>query len=259
MSQGLGPATDNPVAYISHHLQPLTAGSGFWQINVDTMFFSILIMLGIMSVAYKVGKNVTAGAPTGMQNVLETLIDFVNGLVKEAFPKPNKLVGPLGLTIFLWVFLMNAMDLVPVDLLPKLAHMIGIEYLKVVPTTDPHTTFAMALTVFAICIYYNVKIKGPGGYFKSFLVHPFGIALAPINFILTMVEEIAKPLSLALRLFGNMFTGELVFLLIAILPWYIIPIPGSMWAIFHILVITLQAFIFMMLTVVYLTLASEEH
>ena len=258
MSQGVGPATDNPVAYISHHLQPLSAGSGFWQINIDTMFFSILIMLGVMSVAYRVGKNVTSGAPTGMQNVLETLIDFVNGLVKEAFPKPNKLVGPLGLTIFLWVFLMNAMDLVPVDLLPKLAHMMGIEYLKVVPTTDPHTTFAMSLTVFAICIYYNVKIKGPGGYFNSFLVHPFGIALAPINFVLTMVEEIAKPLSLALRLFGNMFTGELVFLLIAILPWYIIPIPGSMWAIFHILVITLQAFIFMVLTIMYISLASEE-
>jgi F-type H+-transporting ATPase subunit a len=258
MSQGVGPATDNPVAYISHHLQPLQAGSGFWTINVDTMFFSTLIMFGVMFVAFRVGRNVTAGAPTGMQNILETLIDFVNGLVKEAFPKPNKLVGPLGLTIFLWVFLMNAMDLVPVDLLPKLAHMMGIEYLKVVPTTDPHTTFAMALTVFAICIYYNVKIKGPGGYFKSFLVHPFGIALAPINFILTMVEEIAKPLSLALRLFGNMFTGELVFLLIAILPWYIIPIPGSMWAIFHILVITLQAFIFMVLTIMYISLASEE-
>ena len=258
MSQGVGPATDNPVAYISHHLQPLQAGSGFWTINIDTMFFSTLIMFGVMFVAFRVDRNVTAGAPIGMQNILETLIDFVNGLVKEAFPKPNKLVGPLGLTIFLWVFLMNAMDLVPVDLLPKLAHMMGIEYLKVVPTTDPHTTFAMALTVFAICIYYNVKIKGPGGYFKSFLVHPFGIALAPINFILTMVEEIAKPLSLALRLFGNMFTGELVFLLIAILPWYIIPIPGSMWAIFHILVITLQAFIFMVLTIMYISLASEE-
>ena len=163
MSQGVGPATDNPVQYISHHLEPLQAGSGFWTFNIDTMFFSTLIMFGVMFVAFRVGRNVTAGAPTGMQNVLETLIDFVNGLVKEAFPKPNKLVGPLGLTIFLWVFLMNAMDLVPVDLLPKLAHMMGIEYLKVVPTTDPHTTFAMALTVFAICIYYNVKIKGPGG------------------------------------------------------------------------------------------------
>ena len=258
MSQGVGPATDNPVEYISHHLVPLQAGSGFWTFNIDTMFFSTLIMFGVMFVAFRVGRNVTAGAPTGMQNILETLIDFVNGLVKEAFPKPNKLVGPLGLTIFLWVFLMNAMDLVPVDLLPKLAHMMCIEYLKGVPTSDPHTTFAMAFTGFAICIYYNVKIKGPGGYFKSFLVHPFGIALAPVNFILTMVEEIAKPLSLALRLFGNMFTGELVFLLIAILPWYIIPIPGSMWAIFHILVITLQAFIFMVLTIMYISLASEE-
>ena len=264
MSQGGNPATDDPVGYISHHLVNLRYGDGFWQINVDTMFFSTLIMLGVMWVAYKVGKNVSVGAPTGAQNILETLIDFVNGLVKEAFPKPNKIVGPLGLTIFVWVFLMNAMDLIPVDLLPKAAEMMGIvgqdgEYaLKVVPTTDPHTTFAMALTVFAICVYYNVKNKGLGGYFKSFLVHPFGIALAPINFVLTMVEEIAKPLSLALRLFGNMFTGELVFLLIAILPWYIIPIPGSMWAIFHILVITLQAFIFMVLTIMYISLASEE-
>ena len=253
-----GPATDNPVEYISHHLQPLQAGSGFWQINVDTMFFSALIAAIVMYFSYKVGKNISKGAPSGLQNVLETLIDFVNGLVKEAFPKPNKLVGPLGLTIFMWVFLMNAMDLIPVDLLPKAAHMMGIEYLKVVPTTDPHTTFAMALMIFALSIYYNIKIKGGVGYLKSFMVHPFGIYLAPINFILTLVEELAKPLSLALRLFGNMFTGELVFLLIAILPWYFIPIPGSLWAIFHILVITLQAFIFMVLTIMYISLASEE-
>ena len=153
---------------------------------------------------------------------------------------------------------MNAMDLIPVDLLPKAADLMGIHYLKVVPTTDPHTTFAMSLMIFILCIYYNIKIKGGFGYFKSFLVHPFGIWLAPINFILTMVEELAKPLSLALRLFGNMFTGELVFLLIALLPWYIIPLPGSLWAIFHILVITLQAFIFMVLTIMYVSLASEE-
>ena len=253
-----GPATDNPVGYISHHLQPLQAGSGFWQINVDTMFFSALIAAVVMFFSYRVGKKISIGAPSGLQNILETLIDFVNGLVKEAFPKPNKIVGPLGLTIFIWVFLMNAMDLIPVDLLPKAAHMIGIEYLKVVPTTDPHTTFAMSLMIFALCIYYNIKIKGGLGYLKSFMVHPFGIYLAPINFILTLVEELAKPLSLALRLFGNMFTGELVFLLIAILPWYFIPIPGSLWAIFHILVITLQAFIFMVLTIMYISLASEE-
>ena len=253
-----GPATDNPVGYISHHLQPLQAGSGFWQFNIDTIFFSALLALIVMVISYRVGKSIQAGAPSGTQNVLETLIEFVNGLVKEAFPKPNKIVGPLGLTIFIWVFLMNAMDLIPVDLLPKAADLMGIHYLKVVPTTDPHTTFAMSLMIFALCIYYNIKIKGGLGYMKSFLVHPFGIWLAPINFILTMVEELAKPLSLALRLFGNMFTGELVFLLIALLPWYLIPIPGSLWAIFHILVITLQAFIFMVLTIMYFSLASEE-
>tara|TARA_Y100000817_G_scaffold242060_1_gene193978 strand:- start:429 stop:1205 length:777 start_codon:yes stop_codon:yes gene_type:complete len=253
-----GPATDNPVGYISHHLQPLQAGSGFWQFNIDTIFFSALLALIVMVISYRVGKSIQVGAPSGTQNVLETLIEFVNGLVKEAFPKPNKIVGPLGLTIFIWVFLMNAMDLIPVDLLPKAADLMGIHYLKVVPTTDPHTTFAMSLMIFALCIYYNIKIKGGLGYMKSFLVHPFGIWLAPINFILTMVEELAKPLSLALRLFGNMFTGELVFLLIALLPWYLIPIPGSLWAIFHILVITLQAFIFMVLTIMYISLASEE-
>ena len=253
-----GPATDNPVGYISHHLQSLQAGSGFWQFNIDTIFFSALLALIVMVISYRVGKSIQAGAPSGTQNVLETLIEFVNSLVKEAFPKPNKIVGPLGLTIFIWVFLMNAMDLIPVDLLPKAADLMGIHYLKVVPTTDPHTTFAMSLMIFALCIYYNIKIKGGLGYMKSFLVHPFGIWLAPINFILTMVEELAKPLSLALRLFGNMFTGELVFLLIALLPWYLIPIPGSLWAIFHILVITLQAFIFMVLTIMYISLASEE-
>lgn len=253
-----GPATDYPVAYISHHLQPLTAGSGFWQFNIDTMFFSTFLALLVMITSYRVGRNLTSSAPSGIQNFFEILIEFINNLVKEAFPKPNKLVGPLGLTIFVWVFLMNAMDLLPVDLLPKAADLMGIHYLKVVPTTDPHATFAMSLTVFALCIYYNIKIKGAGGYLKTFFVHPFGIWLAPINFILTMVEELAKPLSLALRLFGNMFTGELIFLLIALLPWWIIPIPGSLWAIFHILVITLQAFIFMVLTIMYISLASEE-
>ena len=181
-----GPATDNPVGYISHHLQPLQAGSGFWQFNIDTIFFSALLALIVMVISYRVGKSIQAGAPSGIQNVLKTLIEFVNGLVKEAFPKPNKIVGPLGLTIFIWVFLMNAMDLIPLDLLPKAADLMGIHYLKVVPTTDPHTTFAMSLMIFALCIYYNIKIKGGLGYMKSFLVHPFGIWLAPINFILTI-------------------------------------------------------------------------
>ena len=210
-----------------------------------------------MIVAYRVGKRVSDGAPTGMQNVLESLIDFVNGLVKEAFPKPNKIVGPIGLTIFVWVLLMNAMDLIPVDLLPKLADMMGIHYLKVVPTTDPHTTFAMSLSIFLLCIYYNVKIKGFGGYMKSFMVHPFGIYLAPVNFILTLVEELAKPLSLALRLLGICSQGVSIFTdsLVAMVHH---PNTRSLWAIFHILVITLQAFIFMVLTIMYISMASEE-
>ena len=191
--------------------------------------------------------------------MLEVLVEFVDGLVKEAFgERRNPLIAPLGLTIFAWVFLMNAMDLVPVDLLPKAAEYLGIHHLKVVPTTDLATTFAMSLSVFGLVIYYNFKAKGPLGYLRTFLFHPFGKWLIPINVIMTAVEELAKPLSLALRLFGNMFTGELVFLLIALLPLWLMPIPGAAWAIFHILVITLQAFIFMVLTIMYLSLAHEE-
>jgi F-type H+-transporting ATPase subunit a len=213
----------------------------------------------LMYLSWRVGRGLEPDRPTGVQNVLEVLVEFVDGLVTEAFgEKRNPLIGPLGLTIFAWVFLMNAMDLVPVDLLPKAAEYLGIHHLKVVPTTDLATTFALSLSVFGLIIYYNFKVKGTLGYLRTFLFHPFGKWLIPINVIMTAVEELAKPLSLALRLFGNMFTGELVFLLIALLPLWLIPIPGTAWAIFHILVITLQAFIFMVLTVMYLSLAHEE-
>ena len=165
----------------------------------------------------------------------------------------------------MWVFLMNAMDLVPVDLLPELGMLVGIHYMKVVPTTDLATTFALALSVFALIVYYNIKIKGPIGYLKMFLFHPFGKYLIPVNIIMTTIEEVAKPISLGLRLFGNMFAGELIFLLIALLGGAsmlgLLPqvALGSVWAIFHILVITLQAFIFMTLAVVYMEMAHHSH
>jgi F-type H+-transporting ATPase subunit a len=258
MSSAEAPA-EGSVAYIQHHLINLEVGTGFWALHLDTMFFGILLAGTLMFIAWRVGRNLDPDRPTGAQNVLEVLIEFVDGLVGEAFgERRNPLIGPLGLTIFTWVFLMNAMDLVPVDLLPKAAETLGIHHLKVVPTTDLSTTFALSLSVFALIIYYNVKVKGPLGYLKTFLFHPFGKWLIPMNMIMTAVEELAKPLSLALRLFGNMFTGELVFLLIALLPLWLMPLPGTAWAIFHILVITLQAFIFMVLTVMYLSLAHEE-
>lgn len=254
-----GSATANPVTYIQHHLTNLHIGEGFWTINLDTLFFGWLLAGLLMYLSWRVGRTLSFERPTGVQNVLEALIEFVDGIVKEAFGgRSNPVVGTLGFTVFVWVFLMNAMDLIPVDLLPKVAETLHVEHLKVVPTTDLNTTFALSLSVFSLIIFYNAKIKGPTGYLKHLMFHPFGKFAVPANIIMNTVEELAKPLSLALRLFGNMFTGELVFLLIALLPWWMIWLPGSVWAIFHILVITLQAFIFMILTIMYLSLASEE-
>jgi F-type H+-transporting ATPase subunit a len=269
------------VEYIQHHLTNLCAGqcdpvthqdAGFWAWHVDTLFFSTALGALIVFVSWRLGKNLTLGTPGRFQNFVESIVEFVSGQVRDSFPGHNPLIAPLALTIFVWVWLMNFMDLIPVDLLPLIAGTMGIHYLKVVPTTDLSTTLAMSLTVFALIIFYNVKVKGPVGYLKMFLFHPFGKFLVPVNIIMTLIEELAKPLSLGLRLFGNLFAGELVFLLIALiggtlavgfaalfwLPLQVVLDLG--WLIFHLLVITLQAFIFMVLTIVYLGMAHvEEH
>jgi F-type H+-transporting ATPase subunit a len=258
LSDSSAPATDNPVTYIQHHLHNLSVGDGFWTLNIDTLFFGALLAGLMMWVAYRVGSSLDPDRPTGIQNVLEVILEFVETQVKSIFHGYDRLVGPLALTIFMWVFLMNAMDLIPVDLLPKVASWFGIEYLKVVPTTDLGTTFALALSVFGLIIFYNIRTKGLVGYIKMFLFHPFGKWMVPVNIVMTTIEELAKPISLALRLFGNMFAGELIFLLIALLPWWVQWPLGGGWAIFHILVITLQAFIFMLLTIVYLSMASQD-
>ena len=259
------PSSGGPTAveYIQHHLINLGTGEGFWTYHIDTILFSWLVFGLIMLAAWRMRKHLTAGTPSGLQSFLEVIVEFVDTQVKSIFTGRSVLVAPLALTIFMWVFLMNAMDLLPVDLLPLLAHSVGIEHLRVVPTTDLGTTFALALTVFLLIIFYNIKIKGPVGYIKTFLFHPFGKYLIPVNIVMTAIEEIAKPVSLALRLFGNMFAGELLFMLIALLgvAWWLVPAQialGLLWAIFHILVITLQAFIFMLLTVVYLGMASAD-
>jgi F-type H+-transporting ATPase subunit a len=269
------------VEYIQHHLTNLCAGqcdpvthkaTGFWAWNIDSLFFSILLGALIVFVSWRLGKRMTAGTPGGFQNFVETIIDFVGGQVKDSFPGHNPLIAPLALTIFVWVWLMNFMDMIPVDLLPTIAGALGIQYLKIVPTTDLNTTLGMSLTVFALIIFYNIKVKGLWGYIKMFLFHPFGKFLVPVNIVMTLIEELAKPLSLGLRLFGNLFAGELVFMLIALiggtlavgfaalfwLPLQVVLDLG--WLIFHLLVITLQAFIFMVLTIVYLGMAHvEEH
>jgi len=261
------------VAYIQHHLtnycagdcDPIThAAAGFWSLHLDTIFFSYMLAGLIVFVSWRLGRNLVSDTPSGFQNAVESIVEFVDGQVRDTFPGHNPLIAPLALTIFLWVFLMNFMDLIPVDLLPVIASWMGIEYLKIVPTTDLNATLAMSLTVFALIIYYNIKVKGFGGYMKMFLFHPFGKFLVPVNVVMTLIEELAKPLSLALRLFGNLFAGELVFLLIALIGGtmvWAIPLQVALdlaWLIFHLLVITLQAFIFMVLTIVYLGMAHTS-
>lgn len=260
MEQGPG-----PVEYIQHHLTNLSVGEGFFTFHIDSYLVGLLLAGVLAWTAKKVGSNLNPDKPTGLQNLLETVIEFIDKQVKDAFVGYNPLIAPLAFTIFVWVFLMNAMDLIPVDLLPLIASWMGIHYLKVVPTANLDTPLALAGSVFVLIVFYNIKIKGGLGYIKMFLFHPFPssnlvvkIILIPFNILMTTIEELAKPVSMGLRLFGNMFAGELIFVLIALLPWWIQFLPGGIWAIFHILIITLQAFIFMLLTVVYLSMAHQS-
>lgn len=271
---------DTVSRYIEHHLTNLkfdlahmrfdAHADGFWVLHVDSLAFAAGLGLLFVLLFRMIAKRATAAEPGPWQNFVEMVVEFTDNQVRDIFHGTSQLVAPLALTIFVWVFLMNFMDLVPVDALPALAHAAGVDYLKVVPTTDPNITFGLSLTVFALVIFYSIKIKGGWGYVKEFLTHPFGWWLAPFNLILKLVEEIAKPVSLSLRLFGNLYAGELIFTLIALftlgaglslmtIPLFITQLLlGTAWAIFHILVVTLQAFIFMMLTIVYLSMAHEE-
>jgi len=236
---------------------------GFWSINLDSMFFSIGLGVFFLWIFQRAAKKASTDAPTGLQNFIEMMIEFIDDAVRGSFTGKNPLVAPLALTIFVWVFLMNLMDLIPVDHIPWLASLVGIPYLKIVPSTDPNVTFGMSLSVFVLVLYYSVKMKGPGGFFAELAFHPFPKFMMPINLLLEGVTLIAKPISLALRLFGNMYAGEMIFILIALMygGGWVLGISGGFlqlgWAIFHILIITLQAFIFMTLTIVYLDMASQ--
>lgn len=245
--------------YIVHHLTNLHAGHGFWTFHLDTMIVSGLLGLIVIGLFAIAARKATTGVPGGLQNFVEMVIEMVDAQVKDTFHGRSAVIAPLALSIFVWIFAMNAMDMLPVDLMPRLAALFGVGHLKVVPTTDLNATFAMSISVFILILFYSVKIKGFGGFAHECLAVPFGIKLFPLNLLFKVVEEIAKPISLALRLFGNMYAGEMVFILIALLPWYVQWILGAPWAIFHILIITLQAFVFMMLTVVYLSMAHESH
>lgn len=249
-------------SYIQHHLENLTfkLGDSLWlSLNIDTLAISLLLGLVFFGLFRYAAVRAVAGIPGGLQNIVEVILDFVDTQVKETFTGRDALIGPLALTIFVWVFLMNLMDLLPVDLLPWLFGHVGVHHLRVVPTTDINLTFALSISVFLLIIAYSIRFKGVKGFLHELTCTPFPPYLMPINLTLKLVEELAKPLSLSLRLFGNLYAGELVFILIALLPWWAQWPLGGVWALFHILVITLQAFIFMMLTIVYLSMAKEGH
>ena len=271
----------NSSEYIKHHLTNLVYGQkadgtwgiahspdeikdmGFWSLNLDSMLFSFALGVFFIWIFRKAAKNASTDAPAGFQNFIEMLIEFIDTSVRGSFSGKNPLIAPLALTIFVWIFLMNLMDLVAVDHIPWVASLFGVPYLKIVPSTDPNITFGLSLSVFILILYYSIKMKGPGGFFAELAFNPFPKFMMPLNLILEGVTLIAKPVSLALRLFGNMYAGEVIFILIAIMysgGWALGLFGGALqlvWALFHILIITLQAFIFMTLTIVYLDMASQ--
>jgi len=273
--------------YILHHLTFLSnkAPQGivdFSVINLDTVFFSVLLAVLFGGSFYLAARTATAGVPGKFQNFVEMIVEFVDHQVRDSFHGTSKLIAPLALTIFCWVFLFNFMDLVPVDLLPAVARGVGVEHLKVVPSTDLNATFALSLTVFILILYYSLRMKGLVGFISELTLQPFNTRnvfaqalLVPVNFILESVTFLARPVSLSLRLYGNLYAGEMIFLLLAVLTlsrglegltsvggwwWTLVQIAlGLVWSVFHILVITIQAFIFMVLTIVYLSMAHEHH
>ncbi len=272
--------------YILHHLTFLSnkepsGVADFSVIHLDSIFFSVLLAVLFGGSFYLAARKATTGVPGKFQNFVELVVEFIDAQVRDSFHGTSKLLAPLALTIFCWVFLFNAMDVLPVDLLPAIAHGLGVGHLKVVPSTDVNVTFALSLTVFVLIIYYSIREKGLGGFIAEFTLQPFSsqnkvvkVILIPFNFILEIIPFLARPISLSLRLYGNLFAGEMIFLLLAILSlhgveqlshasgWIFVVMQFLLafaWAVFHLLVITLQAFIFMVLTVVYLSMAHEHH
>jgi len=317
-------------SYILHHLtflqydlqkKEIVEGSqGFWVLNLDSVFFSVVLALAFFLVFWMAARKATSGVPTKFQNLIEMGIEFVDSQVKDAYHHGAKFVAPMALVVFFWVFLMNFMDMLPVDLLPWLGTKVGAEHLRILPSADPNIALAMSITVFLTAFTYSFIAKGVKGVGAEFLFHPFGKWLMPVNFLLKCVEELAKPISQGLRLFGNMYAGEIIFILLAcftlnmqnpetattvnigaffvfvalavITVWLFMKgkplialalivaapivaaiglVPGvapaayfqvllaTAWTIFHILIILLQAYIFMVLTVVYMAMAADHH
>lgn len=277
-------------AYIKHHLTNLTYGQfpdghwglahnaaeakemGFMAIHVDTMFWSILLGVLFLFFFHKAAKVATSDVPSGLQNFVEWIVEFIDSSVRGSFTAKNDMVAPMALTLFVWILLMNLMDLVPVDWIPHLAQMMGIPFMKVVPSTDPNATFGLSLSIFVLTLFYSFKMKGVGGFAAELTLQPFQsdklfvkILFIPFNLFLELVSLIAKPVSLALRLFGNLYAGEMIFILIALMYGgnFVVAMFGGVlqwaWAVFHILIVLLQAFIFMTLAIVYMEMAHHEH
>ena len=261
--------------YIAHHLSHCTVDTFLGPIHVDSVFYAVFMAVVFLLTFFLFARKASAGVPGKGQSFVEIIIEFIDEQVKDTYHGSSKLIAPLALTIFMWVFLMNFMDLLPVDMLPKAGEMVGIKYMRVVPSADLNITFGLSITVFLLILYYSIKIKGIGGFARELAFQPFGKAMLPFNLLLKVIEEIAKPISLGLRLFGNLYAGELIFMIIAIftagegitylfnlgvIPYALMQfVLGLIWALFHLIIILLQAFIFMMLTIVYLSMAHEEH
>lgn len=276
-------AGSTPTDYIRHHLTNLTYGQidgkwkiaesaaeaaqmGFWRVHVDSLAWSIGLGLVFCLVFWKVARSARVVGPSRFQLAIEIVVDFINNEVKQTFHKKSTLIAPLALTIFVWIFLMNLMDLVPIDWIPHLFYLMGVPYMKIVPSTDPNVTLGMSFSVLLIIIGVSIKEKGVSGFVGELTTMPFSttnpigkIILFPINLFLETVGMLTKPVSLGFRLFGNMYAGEMIFILIGLVPFWLQWTLSVPWAIFHILVITLQAYIFMVLSVVYLSMAAEDH
>jgi len=259
-----------PGSYIGHHLaffeRPL-GGSPFWTLNLDSLLTSLVLGVVGLGLIWWVLRGATSGVPNKRQAFVELLCDFVDRQAKDVFQGDRRFIAPVALTVGLWVLLMNAMDFLPVDIMAWFTHPFAPHGFRIVPTADVNTTFALALSVWLLMIYFSIAVKGLGGWIHELFCSPFGAnpLLWPANFLFNLVEYVSKPLSHSLRLFGNMYAGEIIFLLLWMLAGagiagtvFAIPL-GLVWAIFHILIVLLQAYIFMMLTIVYISMAHESH
>jgi F-type H+-transporting ATPase subunit a len=275
-------ATSGVTGYIKHHLTHLSVNTGqgaFWSVHIDSIFFTLLLSSIFIAVLAIAARRATSGVPGKLQAAVELLLEFVDGMVKDTYHGTNKFIAPLAVTIFCIVFMENFMDILPVDALPAAAKLFGVEHLRTVATADLNTTVGMALGVFLLIQWVGITHKGFGTFAGEWFTAPFHahgtflkILLAPINFAFRIIEEVVRPLSLSMRLFGNMYAGELIFLLIACftlgaalnhISTYFLGIAqfgaGVVWTVFHYLIITLQAFIFMVLTIVYVGISAEKH